>query len=311
MSPAPLKIFLCHSSSDSSKVRELYQRLENDGFKPWLDEEDLIPGQEWQKEIPKAIHNSDVAIVCLSNNSISKSGYVQKEIKFALDVADEKAEGTIFLIPLKLEECTVPERLGNWQWVNYFEEKGYEKLVKALQIRALELGFLIDKMHIDQVCAPWSDIPGSEIAVKFTPDSYPQKLVQASFYIARDAKPRTEFEVRVYKEKDTKPGDRLDAGNIRASAKLGSEWVEVDVSEQNIILEEGSLFVSMYWLTAPGSNGVRAQRTAAQFVKGEPKRCAFVKWAHKGEWVLQKDRNFFFEVSYASGLVQKGYDLEI
>jgi formylglycine-generating enzyme required for sulfatase activity len=133
---SPLRIFLCHSSGDKPEVRKLYQRLSSDGFEPWLDEEDLLPGQKWKVEIPKAVKTSDVVIVCLSHKAINKSGYVQKEIKFALDKADEQPEGTISLIPLKLEECDVPERLQRWQWVNLFEEKGYERLMSSLRLRA-------------------------------------------------------------------------------------------------------------------------------------------------------------------------------
>jgi hypothetical protein len=100
---------------------------------PWLDEENLLPGQEWDKEIPKQVQLSDVVLVCLSKNAVQKSGYVQKEIRIALDVADEKPEGTIFIIPVRLEDCTVPDRLRRWQWVDYFEQEGYEKLLRALR----------------------------------------------------------------------------------------------------------------------------------------------------------------------------------
>jgi formylglycine-generating enzyme required for sulfatase activity len=135
-----LRVFLCHSSADKPAVRELYRRLHDDGLEPWLDEEDLLPGQDWQRAIPKAVRDSDVVLVCLSRNSINKAGYVQKEIKFALDVADEQPEETIFLIPLKLEECDVPERLSRWQWVNLFNPNGYERLRRALRVRATSLG---------------------------------------------------------------------------------------------------------------------------------------------------------------------------
>jgi hypothetical protein len=134
----PLRVFLCHSSGDKPKVRDLYLRLRNDGLVPWLDEEELLPGFEWQVEIPKAVQNSDVVIVCLSNDSITKAGYVQKEIRQALDVADEQPEGTIFIIPVKLEECDVPKRLSRWQWVNLYSENGYQRLLRSLNIRAEE-----------------------------------------------------------------------------------------------------------------------------------------------------------------------------
>lgn len=135
-----LKVFLCHSSSDKPKVRELYNRLVADGFDAWLNEEKLLPGQEWDLEIRKAVRKCDVVVVCLTNSSISKSGYVQKEIRFALDIADEQPEGVIFLIPAKLEECQVPDRLVQWQWVNLTEIYGYQRLLLSLKARATELG---------------------------------------------------------------------------------------------------------------------------------------------------------------------------
>src|SRR5215208_7001400 len=93
-----LKVFLCHSKDDKSKVRNLYRRLCDDGFDAWLDEEKIMPGQEWDLEIRKAMRETDIVIVCLSKNSITKAGYVQKEIRFALDIASEQPEGKTFII---------------------------------------------------------------------------------------------------------------------------------------------------------------------------------------------------------------------
>jgi hypothetical protein len=135
MASRHLRVFLCHSSGDKPTVRKLYQRLQACNIDPWLDEENLLPGQNWEQEIRTAVRDTDVVIVCLSNGSINKKGFVQKEIKFALDVADEQPEGTIFLIPLRLEESEVPERLRSWHWVNYFKESGFDRLLMALKRR--------------------------------------------------------------------------------------------------------------------------------------------------------------------------------
>ena len=135
-----LKVFLCHASADKPAVRELYKRLENDGVDAWLDSEDLIPGQNWRVEIPKAVENSDIVLVCLSERSVNKEGYVQKEIVFALDKALEMPEGRIFLIPVRLEDCEVPRRLSDYQWVDLFSENGYERLMLALKLRAEQIG---------------------------------------------------------------------------------------------------------------------------------------------------------------------------
>jgi hypothetical protein len=47
----PLKVFLCRASADKPKVRELYSTLKRCGVQPWLDAEDLIPGQNLKVEI--------------------------------------------------------------------------------------------------------------------------------------------------------------------------------------------------------------------------------------------------------------------
>ncbi len=135
----PLRVFLCHSSGDKAQARALYQRLRADGVEPWLDAEDLIPGQNWDMEIRKAVKKADIVLVCLSKDSITKEGYVQREIKFALDRAEEKPEGNIYLIPLKIEECELPFRLSSYHAVKYYEERGYEHLLKALHLRASQL----------------------------------------------------------------------------------------------------------------------------------------------------------------------------
>ncbi len=135
-----LRVFLCHSSQDKPIVRELYQRLLSEGWiDPWLDEEKLLPGMDWDLEIEKAAEASDVVIVCLSNNSVSKEGYVQRELRFVLDIALTKPEETIFVIPLRLEDCQPPRRLRGWQYADYFPNErrqwSYQRLQQSLKIR--------------------------------------------------------------------------------------------------------------------------------------------------------------------------------
>ena len=54
---------MCHASDDKPAVRQLHEQLQHEGFEPWLDEEDLLPGQDWQHEIGKAVRAADVVLV--------------------------------------------------------------------------------------------------------------------------------------------------------------------------------------------------------------------------------------------------------
>jgi hypothetical protein len=132
-------VFLCHCSKDKPAVSDLYSRLTADRAKPWLDEEDLLPGQSWQEEIPKAVRAADAVIVCLSKVATNRAGYFNKEIKFALDALDQQPEGSIYLILVKLEECIIPGRLSHFHCVSLEGDRGYEKVKKSLLARAKQL----------------------------------------------------------------------------------------------------------------------------------------------------------------------------
>jgi len=141
----PLRVFLCHSSNDKLIVRDLYRSLDVEGWiDAWLDSEKLYPGQDWNFEIEKAVEEADIILVCLTNNSVNKEGYVQRELRIVLDLADYKPEGTLFIIPIRLEECTPPRRLRTWQYADYFpesdRERAYQRLLVSLKMRAMRLG---------------------------------------------------------------------------------------------------------------------------------------------------------------------------
>ena len=142
----PLKVFLCHASGDKPAVRDLYKRLLAEGVDAWLDEEKLLPGQDWNDEILRALQESDAIIICLSKTSVSKEGYVQREIKEALEKAKEKPSGAIFVIPSKLDDCEIPNYLRQWQWVDLFAENGFVKLLRSLKLRADRVGATIEPL---------------------------------------------------------------------------------------------------------------------------------------------------------------------
>jgi hypothetical protein len=131
-----LKVFLCYASQDKRIVHTLYQRLTTEEWlEPWLDAKKLLPGQDWQVEIKNAVETADNVIIFLSGTSINKDGFIQKELRFAKDVALEKSEGSVFLIPLRLDDCQVPRSLQIYQWADYFgeeQERTYHRLLEAL-----------------------------------------------------------------------------------------------------------------------------------------------------------------------------------
>jgi len=140
-----LRIFLCHVSQDKPVVRDLYNRLiVEDWIDPWLDEKKLLPGQDWDLVIHEAVRSSHIVIVCISQRSVTKEGYINKELRLVLDEAVSKPEGSVFIIPIRLEDCDLPRSLRKLQWLDYFpkaqQDLAYQRLLKSLRVQADSLG---------------------------------------------------------------------------------------------------------------------------------------------------------------------------
>ena len=130
------QIFISYAHEDREPALRLYENLKQAGHEPWIDEKDLLPGQKWQQAIRSTISDSDYCIILLSRRSVSKRGYVQKEVKLALDILDEFPEDAIFVIPVRIEECCPShERLQELHWVDFFPtwEDGIQKILRCFE----------------------------------------------------------------------------------------------------------------------------------------------------------------------------------
>ena len=92
------KIFLSYAHEDIGMAKRIYQDLKKYGLDIWFDTESLEIGQLWENAILDSIEESDYFIAVISSNSITKKGYVQKELKTALKENDE-------LIPIQDINC--------------------------------------------------------------------------------------------------------------------------------------------------------------------------------------------------------------
>jgi len=115
-------IFLSYAREDENKASKVYDVLNNRGHKPWMDKRELVAGQDWKLEIRKAIERSQYFVALLSKKSVGKRGFVQKEIHFALEVLGEIPIGQIYFIPVRLEQCEVPQAIRDLHWIDLTDD---------------------------------------------------------------------------------------------------------------------------------------------------------------------------------------------
>ena len=86
-------IFISHSSKNDDVVKQLRQRLEDFGQLTWVDSRELTGGDALEATIEANIRSARTFLVVLSIDAMS-SGWVQKEVRLGLEVAEQKrAEG--------------------------------------------------------------------------------------------------------------------------------------------------------------------------------------------------------------------------
>ena len=137
-----IRVFISYAKEDLLEAHSIYEILKQNGYRSWLDKEDLIPGQDWDLEIDKAIVKCHFFLACMSKNSVSKDGYDQKELKKGLDALDRQPEGSIYLIPVRLDECKIPRRFEKIHWCNFFEQNAIQQLLKAIRAGCEQRGLL-------------------------------------------------------------------------------------------------------------------------------------------------------------------------
>jgi hypothetical protein len=132
MSSNESRVFLSYARPDEKLVADVYRRLVAKGIDVWFDKESIKAGEEWEPTIKKALRSAKLVLVFLSKHTTTRDGFLNKEIHEALQVWDEKAPGKIYLIPVRLSDHPIHERLTKFHWVDIFEDRGWQKLVSQI-----------------------------------------------------------------------------------------------------------------------------------------------------------------------------------
>ncbi len=121
-------IFFSYSRKDSDFALDLAKQLRAAGATIWLDQLDIQPGSTWDDAIEDALQNSKVLLVILSKTSV-QSKNVRDEYSYAMEEGKR-------IVPLLLEECTIPFRLRRLQYADFsiHHKTGIQTLIESLDL---------------------------------------------------------------------------------------------------------------------------------------------------------------------------------
>lgn len=131
--------FISYAREDRETALQLYGDLRQNGARPWIDVEHIGGGEEWKPAIARAISEASHFIALISDRSVNKQGFVQNELRQAIDVLETFPPGEIFLIPVRLDGSEPRHsRLAELHWIDLFPDyrEGFRKLLRSLRLEA-------------------------------------------------------------------------------------------------------------------------------------------------------------------------------
>jgi TIR domain len=126
------EVFFSYAREDEARVAEIYRLVKSKGFRPWMDTRDIAGGEDWDLAIKRAIRRANFFLVFVSHFSLVKTGVLKAEMESGISIRQANLEHERFLIPVRLEECDLPDSLKPYQWINYFADDGPVRLLRAL-----------------------------------------------------------------------------------------------------------------------------------------------------------------------------------
>lgn len=123
-----MPVFISYAREDLEMAKRIYNDLKLASIHSWMDEFDLSPGEHWENTINTRIEQSNVFLAIMSPKSLGKRGYVQSELRQAI-------ERNRPFIGVRIKKCKLPRKLQNINHIDLFPDYnfGMSRLIEALK----------------------------------------------------------------------------------------------------------------------------------------------------------------------------------
>lgn len=124
------EVFISHATPDKVFVRTLAQYLRSSGFDIWLDERNLLVGDELGRKISRAVERARAVIVIVSKASV-RSGWFRYELNLAM-IGMINSQTRV--LPVLIDDVDVPAELASLLYADCRAgvHEGFQGITRAL-----------------------------------------------------------------------------------------------------------------------------------------------------------------------------------
>jgi hypothetical protein len=137
-------IFISFASQDAKIATTICKAIENRGFTCWIATRDILPGENFQSSIVRAIRGAKVLLLVFTANS-NRSDEMTKELALA-------SQQKLMVVPLRVENVTPSDafayEFATRQWIDLFSD--WEQAMGHLGSR-LTAALADDRSHTDTI----------------------------------------------------------------------------------------------------------------------------------------------------------------
>lgn len=251
---------MSYASPDKTRVLTFYEGLTAKGFKLWMDCKRLKPGQNWEFEIRRELTRATLVLVFISQYSVDRRGYAQRELKLALDKLNEKLVDDIYLIPILLDDdVKVPLQLEQIQYVRASQEKCIDAVSDAINYQLRRLGVARSGLQENKgvswekrvIREAWDGAPGYEVELEylhFTSHVYPN-VGEITEYIKGHILPN------LFRCRQNKIGSQLDCFSLEQDRMWRTDTYDAHCEEPALNGMIISLQYTINWYGAGAAHG--------------------------------------------------------
>lgn len=129
-----LRVFLSHSSKDKDIVDIIFNEFQKSEISAWYDKYQIEPGDSVTEKINQGLDESDIGIICVSNNFFNgSSGWTKAELNYFIQRRMRNPDKTFIILNIDVPHDELPPLVQDYKYINFKENDAIETLIHTLR----------------------------------------------------------------------------------------------------------------------------------------------------------------------------------